>query len=954
MKITESFQNAYLSVLREAEMPSTVDGKPSRTTSGTLIHPTEEGVKNFWKWFDGSKTVQDGKPIVFYHATPEDFKKFEVGGKKIPQNGRMLMMSGPAMWFTPYKQRQDAAHNISAGPKSKAEGMPFKTGVNVMPVFLKIVRPLLIDTEGMLEWVRDVFADGSGEFPQLISQKTRDEILKDYDGIIYDIGEKVDAEYIVFNPNQIKSAIGNNGDFSGTSDLITEETNLNSLGKPISKSDTSVQNFWKWFGKSKVTDDQGRPLVLYHGTSKDVDFKDFKIGPRGAWFTLDRDEANTYASQNDSQKTVYDPDSRKWIDKNTAARVIPVYLKVENPYEITDADFEAMNKQNYAAAQKNLFAGIFAKGHDGIVFPGGRVWVALASPTQIKSAIGNKGTFSQTSKKINEQDGDGEEDTVIGFHYSKVPNLKELDASKYGTGTRGAEFRRVENSGDPRLLKRVYFYLQSEPDVLPSAESVVTGNHVYKAELKNIYNASEDPEGIIKNRDRSIDMESAILDAGYDGYYNTKFAGKAQGGAIVVLGKDFVPVEYVGTRTEASKLYPGKEGVSSGETTVAKEKTVPILDFKKTSDGYESGILGTDDTVFVIKNRAELIEKFSTYPLRFGRVYFENESDVEEFKEWYKEKTGFNEDVFHGTPHRFEPDPQNPYGKFSTSRIGTGEGNQAYGHGLYFSSSREVAEWYRKVLSKAHWTYDGVKIYSIATLNDLSGYNVGDNRPDISYYDEIYAPQVAPYILNFVEKPGKVTRVHINKSLKNIDRAIESTRKNIEQYPPALKKIKEKDEKLILAYQAVAEFIKKYIDPKKFVFKGGYLYHVEIPEEEDYLLWDKPLSENPRKIQDALADDQYLKAYVDKSNASKEALNKKYPERLTHPILSKFAKKIQSVDSLRGKVIYESLTSHFRNPELTSNYLLSLGILGIKYMGERHFNYVVFDDSKINIKKVEA
>ena len=58
---------------------------------------------------------------------------------------------------------------------------------------------------------------------------------------------------------------------------------------------------------------------------------------------------------------------------------------------------------------------------------------------------------------------------------------------------------------------------------------------------------------------------------------------------------------------------------------------------------------------------------------------------------------------------------------------------------------------------------------------------------------------------------------------------------------------------------------------------------------------------------------------------------------------------------MTGRAIYDILTGNFRgNQELASDYLLSLGVLGIKYMGVRYFNYVVFDDSKINIKKVEA
>jgi hypothetical protein len=47
--------------------------------------------------------------------------------------------------------------------------------------------------------------------------------------------------------------------------------------------------------------------------------------------------------------------------------------------------------------------------------------------------------------------------------------------------------------------------------------------------------------------------------------------------------------------------------------------------------------------------------------------------------------------VFHGSPHLFQ--------RFDASKIGTGEGAQVYGHGLYFAESPEVADQYRKTLA---------------------------------------------------------------------------------------------------------------------------------------------------------------------------------------------------------------------------------------------------------------
>ena len=56
--------------------------------------------------------------------------------------------------------------------------------------------------------------------------------------------------------------------------------------------------------------------------------------------------------------------------------------------------------------------------------------------------------------------------------------------------------------------------------------------------------------------------------------------------------------------------------------------------------------------------------------------------------------------AYHGSPHDFE--------KFDTSKIGTGEGAQAYGHGLYFAEQEAVAKSYRDTLSHKDGGIDGI------------------------------------------------------------------------------------------------------------------------------------------------------------------------------------------------------------------------------------------------------
>jgi hypothetical protein len=159
-------------------------------------------------------------------------------------------------------------------------------------------------------------------------------------------------------------------------------------------------NFKQWFGESKVVDAEGKPLVVYHGTSKDADFTKFKVGKRGAFFTTDAGGASEYALTNDSQKLVLKPGTWEFEQKNSASRVMPVYLSVQRPYKLTpeELDAYATDPRGYQKAQAEIADRAKAQGYDGIDYGGG-VWVVF-EPTQIKSAISNSGAYSQKQAHI--------------------------------------------------------------------------------------------------------------------------------------------------------------------------------------------------------------------------------------------------------------------------------------------------------------------------------------------------------------------------------------------------------------------------------------------------------------------------------------------------------------------------------------------------------------------------
>lgn len=151
----------------------------------------------------------NGAAKVFYHATPNEFSVFKPGGLD-PE------MSGNAIWLSPYAEHQPAAHNV------KVRGGGFREGTSVMPLHARMEKPLVLDDPEMISWAREVFADGSSSFPQLMPQKWVDNVRSEgYDSIIYkpkplkhvDGTEIPSDEYIVFEPTQLKSATGNRGTY---------------------------------------------------------------------------------------------------------------------------------------------------------------------------------------------------------------------------------------------------------------------------------------------------------------------------------------------------------------------------------------------------------------------------------------------------------------------------------------------------------------------------------------------------------------------------------------------------------------------------------------------------------------------------------------------------------------------------------------------------------------------
>jgi hypothetical protein len=180
--------------------------------------------------------------------------------------------------------------------------------------------------------------------------------------------------------------------------------------------------FRRWFEGSVVVDDQGRPLIVLHGT--DANITEFKtvsskagkteafnnnwLGELGSWFAAPiadgRREYETGSAEMTAEVFADIGGSRR--RRESGGVIYPVYLSIKNPYEAYDYQ-ELVEERADAGGPKKFREKLIAQGYDGVVIrnsntDGGQErddWVAFY-PEQIKSAIGNSGAFDPNNPDI--------------------------------------------------------------------------------------------------------------------------------------------------------------------------------------------------------------------------------------------------------------------------------------------------------------------------------------------------------------------------------------------------------------------------------------------------------------------------------------------------------------------------------------------------------------------------
>lgn len=295
-----------------------------------------------------------------------------------------------------------------------------------------------------------------------------------------------------------------------------------------------------------------------------------------------------------------------------------------------------------------------------------------------------------------------------------------------------------------------------------------------------------------------------------------------------------------------------------------------------------------------------------------------NENDLDNLRKQHNYQ--YYQSAWHGSPHDFD--------EFDLGAIGTGEGNQAHGWGLYFAKDKKVSDLYRRELSLIHDVDKGT----------LFKVDVPDTKTMI---DEQQS-------LNVLSKETK-------QNLKAAINALPEQEKEvfINEYTnsPLFKHYAKKEidelgsnfDRLDTEYNLLKDkYLEKYLEGNLSAITQRTLNRLA----EKYNIDLKALKENPNSIKDIKnqLDTMWFNAFTEYGMASK-----KYKEIYWGKYKEDFSTLLND-SGINGKDFYMALSKALGGTKQASEYLNKYGVKGITYVGEQDGRcYVVFDDKAIKV-----
>lgn len=410
---------------------------------------------------------------------------------------------------------------------------------------------------------------------------------------------------------------------------------------------TQTEAFRDWFADSKATNTTGEPLLVFHGAG--AKFTKFDVGGKPIWLTANIKYAEEYSTATRSVKRILPEAS---IYAGNVDRIIPAYIRVENPADVgnTDGGYSG----NYVDLAKRLQirpselqavweqAGkpelmwqvintpgmvemLKRHGYDGVqaVENGVKAWAVFDS-AQVKSAVANNGSFSLTNPDIRYSSQDG-----------RYRDLMGEKAAQY--------VRRLESRLVNELAENLSVPGQAKREVLrPMAEealrSFFTDGQLDRAKLNDLFETAyqagieEDTQYIEQYGDLKKfiqDQKISISETDRKDIADYNLFRKAAMGTLTI-SKDGLPVDvaYQQLQEMAPELFPADITAPSDQLMQIYDVARGIQKVQKTLDEYY-GAQAASFKKWQQANFTESIDRL-TSGLRVAQRYLDAQNKAKE------------------------------------------------------------------------------------------------------------------------------------------------------------------------------------------------------------------------------------------------------------------------------------------------------------------------------------
>lgn len=232
--------------------------------------------------------------------------------------------------------------------------------------------------------------------------------------------------------------------------------------------------------------------------------------------------------------------------------------------------------------------------------------------------------------------------------------------------------------------------------------------------------------------------------------------------------------------------------------------------------------------------------------------------------------------AYHGSPHAFD--------KFDLSKIGTGEGAQSYGHGLYFAENEGVAKGYRDTLSGETFLTPSGELFD--PTRDLKHVNTRATFTNALRKPETFGADPVVAALSRAQQIGKENPTY-DLAQSDIARLMALRERGGIQGNP------------------------------------GHMYEVNInADPAQFLDWDAPLSAQPH-ITEALVDSFRV-----------PSMERRHMEQWRAPKWSDHAPDTKYMDAVKAGTKYQALAGDLGAWDKASAALMERGVPGIKYLDQ--------------------